>query len=70
MHMRVLWRNGINGISGTWACSGDGDDGDHTGEMGGDKEFEVEGVSDVAVCSPLTVGISSCSPSSRAADAK
>jgi len=68
--MRVLRRNRIDGISGTWACSDDGDDGDRTGEMGSNKEFEVEGVLDVAVCSPLTVGISSYSPSSGAADAK
>jgi len=68
--MQVLWCNGIDGISGTWACLGDSDDGDRMGEMGSDKEFEVEGVSDAAVCLPLTVGISSCSPLSRAADAK
>lgn len=54
MRVRVLLRDGI---SGSWARSGDGDDGDRTGEMGGDKEFDVEGVSGAAVCSLPMIGI-------------
>jgi len=47
--MQVLQHNKINRILGTWACSGDGDNRDRMGEMGSNKEFEVEGVLDIAV---------------------
>jgi hypothetical protein len=54
MHVRVLLHNGI---LSSWAHSGDGDDGDRMGEMGGNKEFDVEGVSSAAVCLLLIIGI-------------
>jgi hypothetical protein len=36
---------------------GDGDDGDQMGEMGSDKEFDIEGVSSAAVCLLLMIEI-------------
>jgi len=68
--MQVLLRSGIGGTLGSWARSGDDDDRDRTGEMGSNKGFDVGGVSGAAVCSLLTIGIFSCSPSNGAADTK
>jgi hypothetical protein len=52
--MQVLLHDGI---LGSWASLGNGDDGDQMGEMGGNKEFDIEGVSSTAVCSLPTIGI-------------
>jgi len=68
--MQVLLCSGIGGTLGSWAYLGDDDDRDCTGEMGGDKGFDIEGVSSAAVCLLLMIGIFSCSPSNGAANAK
>ena len=66
--MHVLLHNGTDGLSGSGACKGKGEE--MVGDEGGDSKVEIEGVSSMAVCLLPMGSISNFSPSSGPANTK